>query len=395
MISTLRNKYFQQAELLIARSYYFLYMGSWGFVLPFMNLYFTSLGFSGKQVGFITSTAAVVGLFAAPIVVNTVKRNPHARTYLQIILTWGAIGYFLIGRQGTFLAIIVVIIFQSLANSSLSSLNDTMAISVARETERGYGSIRVWGSVGWILAVPISGWLIEHLGYQAGFNGVTIGWLSAALILSLIGYRHFTNPNATNQAKTALRETVRQILSNRILLGFAIAILATGFLNNGVQQFENVFLSDLGASKQLISFAGILSAIVELPFMLLSDKILKKIGPHRMMMLALAMTLLQRSAVLIWPSIITIMIVRFIGGIAFSFYTISYIGLISRYTKPAETGTVLALFTVTLAGLVNIVASPIAGAMYDIIGARWLYACAATGYAIATASLWLTKPVED
>ena len=89
------------------------------------------------------------------------------------------------------------------------------------------------------------------------------------------------------------------------------------------------------------------------------------------------------------------MIVRFLGGISFSFYTISYIGIISSRTKPSETGTVLALYTVTLAGLVNILAAPISGAIFDAIGARWLYALAMTGYSLGVAVLWFTRPADE
>src|ERR1051325_1884842 len=121
----------------------------------------------------------------------------------------------------------------------------------------------------------------------------------------------------------------RRILEDRTLLGYAIALVCIGFLNNGVLQFENIYLSQLGASKQLISVAGILSAIVEIPFMIYADKFVRRTGAHRVMILALAMIAVQRATVLILPHIATIMIVRFLGGTSFSFYTIAYMGLIS------------------------------------------------------------------
>jgi len=96
--------------------------------------------------------------------------------------------------------------------------------------------------------------------------------------------------------------------------------------------------------------------------------------------------------VLILPFISTIMVIRFVGGVAFSFYTISFIGLISSRTQTTETGTILALFSVTIAGLVNIIASPVSGAIFDLIGARWLYALSASGYLIGVLCLWWTRP---
>jgi MFS family permease len=86
------------------------------------------------------------------------------------------------------------------------------------------------------------------------------------------------------------------------------------------------------------------------------------------------------------------MIVRFIGGVSFSFMTIASVFLISSRTDPGETGTVLAIYTVTLAGLVSMLAAPVSGAIFDVIGARWLYALAAVGYGIGFLSMRLTRP---
>ena len=76
-------------DLLFARLYYFTLQGGWGFILPFMNLFYVSLGFSGKQIGFITSTSAIVGMIASPIWVSYVKRHPRAQRLLQVAIVLG------------------------------------------------------------------------------------------------------------------------------------------------------------------------------------------------------------------------------------------------------------------------------------------------------------------
>jgi PPP family 3-phenylpropionic acid transporter len=267
-----------------------------------------------------------------------------------------------------------------------------MAVTVSQESGLGYGSVRAWASLGWIVCVLSSGQLVGRFGYIAGFVGVSVMWLCASVLVFFIRPHHFQNTQTQNQSKPGLRAAFQRVLQDRTLLGFAIALIFVGFMNSGVLQFENVFLAQLGASKQLISVAGILSAIVELPFMVYADRFLHRIGAHRLMLTALSMTVFQRLAVLLLPFIPTIMIVRFIGGTAFSFYTISFVGLISSRMQSSETGTVLALYAVTIAGLVNIIASPIGGAIFDAVGARWLYAFSAAGYAIGAVSLWLTRP---
>ena len=379
-------------DLFFARLYYFTFMGGWGFILPFMNLFYISLGFNGKQVGLISSTSAIVGMVASPLWVSEVKKHPRARRILQIALVLGAFGYYIIGSQASFLFILMLVFLHSLAASGILPLSDSMAVMVAEESGNGYGSVRVWASLGWIISLLSSGWPVARFGFIAAFIGVGMMWLVAAAVVLFIRPRFFSHAHQVDRPRPNLRLALQRVRQDRTLLGFAVALLAIGFLNSGVLQFENVFLAELGASRQLISVAGILSAVVEIPFMIYTDRIVRRAGAHRLMLLALTMTIFQRLAVFSLPFIATIMIVRFLGGVAFSFYTITFIGLISSRTEASETGTVLALFSITIAGLVSIIAAPVAGTLFDALGARWLYGLSAGGYVIGVLCLWWTKP---
>jgi MFS transporter, PPP family, 3-phenylpropionic acid transporter len=382
-------------DLVFARAYYFAVLGGWGFILPFLNLFYVSLGLSGTQIGSIGSVSSIVGLIVSPIIVTEIKKRPQARGILQTALLLGALTYMLLGQQTMFGAIVLIVFFQSMVGAGTMPASDAMAVHVSEEAGTGYGSVRVWASVGWILTVLTSGSLIERNGFEAGFWGVSLMWIVGALITLRIHPRSFISRDVTRAQRPDLRTAARTITRDRTLLGYAVALVFIGFLNNGVLQFENVFLSQLGASKQLISVAGILSAVVELPFMVYADRYVRRKGGHHVMVLAVSLILLQRLAVLLFPSILTIMLVRFIGGVSFSFLTIASVFLISSRTDPSQTGTVLAIYTVTLSGLVSIMVAPVSGAIFDAVGARWLYALTVTGYGVGLFSLWLTRPPSE
>jgi hypothetical protein len=63
-------------DLLFARAYYFSFLSGWGFILPFINLFYVSLGLSGTQIGIIGSISSVVGLIVSPIIVSEIKKQP-------------------------------------------------------------------------------------------------------------------------------------------------------------------------------------------------------------------------------------------------------------------------------------------------------------------------------
>jgi PPP family 3-phenylpropionic acid transporter len=383
---------FPSRDLFFARTYYFTYMGGWGFVLPFINLFYVGLGLSGTQIGTISSTNSIVSLIFAPIIVNEMKKRPQARSLLQISILLGAWGYYLLGQQTAYIPILAIVFFQALVGSVILPVSDSMAVAVSKSTGSGYGGIRVFGSLGWIVTVLASGWLIEKYDFGAGFLGISLAWVLAAGLVFFIHKSFFVTPPNADLPKSNLWGTIQRVVSDRTLLGFAVALIFIGFLNSGVLQFENVFLAELGASKRLIAVAGILSAVVELPFMLYADRFIRRHGPSLIMFIALVMIMLQRTAVFLLPSIATIMLARLIGGVSFSFYTVSFVSLISSRTDQSETGTVLALYTITLASLVNILAAPTAGILFDAVGARWLYALAGAGYALGALCIWLTRP---
>jgi PPP family 3-phenylpropionic acid transporter len=377
-------------DLLLARAYYFAYLGGWGFILPFINLFYVGLGLNGKQIGTLSATSSLVGLVLAPLLVSEVKKHSRPERYLQWALALGAVAYLLIGQQQTFWPILVIVFFQALVMAGLVPLSDSMAVSVAASAGTGYGSVRVWSSVGWIVSVLSAGWLIERFGFSAGFGGVAFGFVAASTLIFMIRPQHFaSSKNTPQQTKTSLFSTLKRVSSDPILLAFAVALVFIGFLNNGVLQFETVYLAELGASKSLISVAGILSAVVELPFMLWADKIVRRVSAPRLMLLAFVIIIFQRLLVFSFPSIATIMVARFIGGTSFSFYTVAFIGLISGRTQSNETGTVLALYTITISGLVTMLAAPVSGAIFDAIGARWLYVLSIIGYSVGLVSLGL------
>lgn len=118
---------FQHRDLWFARAYYFAFTGGWGFILPFINLFYISLGLSGTQIGTIGSVSSIVGLIVSPIIVTEIKKRPKARGILQASLVLGAIGYFFLGHQTTFLPILLIVFFQALVGSGIMPASDAMA----------------------------------------------------------------------------------------------------------------------------------------------------------------------------------------------------------------------------------------------------------------------------
>jgi PPP family 3-phenylpropionic acid transporter len=178
------------------------------------------------------------------------------------------------------------------------------------------------------------------------------------------------------------------VLFRSALWGLALVLIITGVANLGIAQFENIYLSQLGARESLIGVASMVSSVVEILGMLWADRLVRRWSPAPILLIGLVMYFFLRSLLFLFPSVFLIIATRAAGGIGFSFNTVAIIKYISQHTASNHTATALAIFTVTLPSIINITCTPLVGHLFDLLGAHWLYLIALVGYALGALVLW-------
>ena len=367
------------------RVYYLLYYCAQGAISPFINLFYVSRGLSGAEIGLLGTIGALAGLISAPFWGRLNDNVQKPRRLLQVALSANSLAFFLISQQTVFLYMAIIIGFNALIISGLDPLSSTQALDAAAEADAGFGSIRLWGSMGWALAAPISGWVIQRTSLLSGFYAYGIFMLAGALVLFFVrgtSKKPLQPPGATQPDRLAMRAVMREILKSRELVAIMIASIVLWVGTNGTK-FESVYLQQLGASASVIGWVNTIGAVIEMPMMLISDRVMRKRDPAFTLRIGYAVYFLGLSFIIIRPSIATIFIYRAMGGVGLAFYLVSYTNFIARRAPAQQTATVLALFSVTIAGIVNILASPLSGWLFDRVGTYWLYVMAMGGYLIA------------
>lgn len=375
----------RSSELVLARVYYALWIGAFGFSSPFANLFYRQRGLSGAEIGLVITCAAAVGLVMSPLWGRWSDSGAPLPRLLQLALVATAGALLLLSQQSEFGWIALVVSLQAVSNSGISPLSDALALRVTEARRAGYGSVRVFGSAGWALSVLVSGWLISRTSLVAGFFGTAVGYLGAAALLLRIPKNLHALPRTAAQERGSLRTAARELVNNRALSGLALALIVRGMLSDGHNQFGNIYLQQLGASTAVIGVASMVAAVVELPGMFIADRVVKRIGARRTVLISFFLTGGKLFLVLAFPAIWSILATRAFEGFAFSLYLIGMIKFITERASGAHTAMMLALFTVTLTALIQILGAPIGGIVFDAVGALWLYALAVTGNFAASA----------
>lgn len=380
----------QQRDLWATRMYYFAMLGGSGFISPFLNLFYQRQGLSGVEIGWVVAISALVAIFAAPTWTNLVGRHSRPRSLLQGSLVVSALVMLWTGWQNQLVSIGLLTAVRTMVGAGIAPLSDAVAVRVVTTARTGYGSVRVWGSLGWAILVLFSGWLIEKLGFAAGFWGYALAIsISAGLVFRIrpeLFHRH-----AQANPKAGYSQAISAIRSNPVLIGLVCMYILTGMANAGVLQFETIYLTQLGAWGTVLGLASMVSSVVELFGMFWADRMVTRYGTSITLKLSMLMYAFLRAAIFFIPGVGSIIAERALGGLAFSLITVGIVRIIVEQTRPEQTATILALFTVTLVGLVGILANPLAGFLFDSLGPRWLYPISAGGYLLAWVALQVTR----
>jgi PPP family 3-phenylpropionic acid transporter len=377
-------------NLWLIRIYYFFYFGAMGAVSPFVNLFYIKNGLSGTEIGLLGTISALVGFLAAPIWgrLNDVARRP--RVVLQIALCLNSLAYYLLSQQTAFLYMAIIIAFNALVSSGINPQSQTQALAAAGKMGAGYGSIRMVGSIGYSITAAVSGYLIQQTSLVAGFIGFAIlNVVSAIILFSIRTPKPVSRDPGTNpaQPKISMRQVFVEVTRNSELMAYTVALIVISILANGVT-FESVYMQRLGASESLIGQLGTFGALIEIPMMLLADRVQRRKGSTLTLIFSFIFYAAGFSIIVIHPSIPSFFIFRFVNAIGFSLYAVSCTYFVVERAPGQQIATILALFSVTISSIVSMIASPISGKLFDLVGPYWLYVNAMIGYCIAVVIIY-------
>jgi PPP family 3-phenylpropionic acid transporter len=369
------------------RLYYFIVTGAGGFLIPFLSLFYQRQGMSGTQIGLLGTTGALAGLIAAPFWGRQSDRAADPRRLLQAAFLGSAVVYLLISQQDGFIWLAIYVCIAGILGAGVDPMSDAMTLDLLKGQEKtGFGSVRLWGSLGWALTVFVSGWLIERTNLMSAFWGYAILMVLTVLVLNWLDLnaRKLQSPGqARARAVVSTRQVFGLIGRDRALVGLAFALSVLWLTRSGIYQFQAIYLDQLGAGESLIGLASTLGALVELPGMLIADHLIRQFGSHRVLSLMMLIYFFMFGIVVIFPTIPAILASAALGGITFSFYSVGIVVFLSERAPLGQTATILAIFSSTLRGSVAMVAGPLAGMVFDLAGAYWLYVLAVVGSLLA------------
>jgi PPP family 3-phenylpropionic acid transporter len=377
----------RERSLLSVRILYFIFFAAQGVYFTFVNVYFRDIGLSGAQIGGINTIGPLVAMFSGALWGMLSDRFGRTRLLLMAATAGVMATVLLLSTATTFGAIVPVVGMFALFASAIMPLVDSTALALLGDRRDRYGSLRIWGSIGFILTSSIIGAVVARAGLHSIFYGYA-GFMALHLV-ALLGL-----PNQAVRLGGSMLRGLSGLIRQPSWLVFSASVLLIGIAGNGMGNFLSVTVKAMGGPDMLVGLAWTVAAASELPVMAYSARLLGRFGAPRLLAFAFAMYAARMVLYSVMPSPYWVLFINLLGGASFALYWIAAVTYASQLAPDSLKATSQGLLMAVM-NLSGVIGSTFSGLLFDAAGPsgmfRVLALFSATAFVLFVGGRWAIR----
>lgn len=369
--------------------FYLFYFATLGVLIPYWSPYLESLGFSIMEIGELTAILAATKIVAPNIWGWWADRRGEHLGIVRFASLASIIafaGVFM--GSGYWWMALVIALFSFFWNASLPQFEAVTLNHLGAAVER-YSSIRLWGSVGFIVTVAALGPLLE-------WQGVWLVPLVLMLLMVGIWISSLTIPSVperdTPHPPAALGRVLRQPA--------VIALLLIAFLNQAAHgtyyTFFTLYLESYGHDKGVIGMIWALSVGAEVAIFTVMGRWIPRFGESRLLLISLLLGTLRWLLTALLPESLPLMfLVQMLHAASFGVIHAVSIHMVHDLFRGKLQGRGQALYSSLSFGVGGVVGSLLGGIVWTQWGADkiFLFSALLSALAAMISWRWLSKPI--
>ncbi|RKY88931.1 MFS transporter [candidate division KSB1 bacterium] len=248
----------------------FLQYAIWGAWAPPLSEYLqNTLGFNGTQVGIIYSLlplATIISPFIGGQVADRYFATQNVIAFLQFI---GGIFLIILSRISNYTPMMWMMLVYSLLYAPTLALTNSLAFHHLSQSDKEFGWIRVWGTIGWIIAgLILSGWrYLAKANTTFAFQGDTLllaGIFSIIMGIFSLKLPH-TPPKKEGSNPLAFVEAIKMLKDKNFLVFIIISfVVATELMFYYVLTAPFLTSEKIGVASQSVAGVMVIAQIAEI-----------------------------------------------------------------------------------------------------------------------------------
>jgi PPP family 3-phenylpropionic acid transporter len=346
------------------RLFYAAYFAAMGLVLPYFPVYLSHRGLDVGMIGVFTGLLALSRMISPPIIGGMLDRRHggDTRAFIAIasaIAALLALGFpWAVSRE--WLALLTLG-FGFLWAAALP-LTDGISVTVAESTLAAYGHLRLWGSVGFVLASLAGGiWLVD-----ARIDAFP--WLLALMLaVAALSARGFPQGMERLHAARVGREKVAPAFGLLLAAGFAMQLSHGAYYG-----LYSLYLLHAGYTGAQVGALWVLGVLAEIALMWRASGAIERMAPVPVIIICLLLAALRWLGIGLTTAWLVLAVLQLLHAASFAAFHLSAVTWVRRLVPAGRYASAQGWYSATGFGL---------GSTIGIMGSAWI--AGEWGYAAA------------
>jgi PPP family 3-phenylpropionic acid transporter len=373
-------------------SFYFFYFAFVGAFTPYWGLYLKSLEFSAFQIGALMSLLQVARVFAPGLWGWLADHTGKHVSVVQLAALLSLLSYLGVFAGEGFVWLFVTMLLMSLFWSASLPLVEAITLGHLGQGAEGYGRIRMWGSIGFIVAVLVLGYVLDVAPVR-DLLWIVLGLKAGVLLFTRRLPQSRTMPHHTDD------QPVWEILRRPEVMAFLAACFMMAAAHGAYYTFYSIDLVDHGYSKSVVGWLWALGVICEVLVFLWMPRLTARFSLRQILLVSFLLATV-RFLMIGWgvSSLAVLLLAQTLHAASFGSYHAAAVALTHHYFRGRHQAKGQGLYTSLSFGLGGTLGGLLSGYAWEGWGAGWAFTlsavCALLGFVILARGLKL-EPVSS
>lgn len=369
--------------------YYFSYFAFIGIFMPYFALYLQHRGLAAGQIGMLMALMQVMRLLAPNLWGWLADRLGQRLLVLRLAALCSLLGFAALAWAQVMPTLALCIAVMGFFWTAQSPLAEALSLGLLRERPGGYGKVRAWGSVGFVVAVLAMGARLE----QASLDWVYHGGLIALAAIFITAWGLPAAPPVVTG--NAVAGEFRQRLLHRPVLVLLTACMLMTAAHGAFNVFYSMHLVNAGHAKALVGGLWTLGVVAEILVFQFAPRLMQRYSVVALLLFALIVAV-PRFMLIGWgvDSLLVLVFAQVLHGITFGLTHITAISAINHHFGEHNAAQGQAVFGSVVYGAGGILGSLAAGWMWELGGGAWAFTVCAVFAALGACLLWRQRSVS-
>jgi len=369
--------------------FYFFYFAYIGAFAPFFAIYLDGVGLSAAEIGTVMAlppvTRALAPYFWGWLADALGRRLGLVRaTAVAGLVCW--LGLF---ASTTFLWICAVVLAAGFFLSAALPMVEAVTLAHLGEHTGRYGTIRLWGSIGYIIAVVGVGYALDL------FPARTVLWIATAALLGTLGFAWLV-PDARQAPHAADQQPIAQVLKRPAVIALITACSLMAVAHGPYLTFYSIHLVDHGYSKGLAGWLWALGVICEIAVFLWLPR-LNAVCTLRSILIASFALAAVRFLAIGWgaDSLALLLLAQTLHAASFGSFHAAAIGIVYQFFRGRHQARGQAIYSSLTFGVGGTLGAIASGYAWEPLGAALTFTLAAFAALAGMVLLWWKLPTQE